>query len=77
MLDEEVGDGCPFCKRDQLRRRIDSLAFHQWTDKGRVFCQLAVPAEICNNCGARVWGGESETLIAQAVQREYDKLPNR
>ena len=75
MMDEEAGDGCPFCKRDRLRPRIDRIAFHQWTDKGRVVCRLSVPTEICNNCGASIWGSESEALIGQAVQHEYEKLP--
>jgi len=75
MMDDEAGGGCPFCKADRLGRRIDRIAFHQWTDRGRVVCRLSVPTGICNNCGARVWGGESETLVAQAVKHEYDKLP--
>ena len=73
MVNEEEGGGCPFCKGGHLRPRIEEIAFRQWTDKGYLFCRLSVPSEICDSCGARIWGEETETLIAQAVQREYDK----
>jgi hypothetical protein len=66
---------CPFCRKGRFIERPEQLAFHQWTDKGYVFCRVAVITSICNNCGWRDWNEEIEALIDEAVRREYKKLP--
>jgi len=58
-----------------LRERVDEIAFHQWTDKGYVFCRLTVPLGVCDTCGSRNWNEDVEAAIEEAVRREYDKLP--
>jgi C4-type Zn-finger protein len=66
---------CPLCKKGRFIGRSQQLAFHQWTDKGYVFCRVAVTIGVCDNCGSRNWNKEIEALVDEAVQREYKKLP--
>ena len=54
---------------------MQEIAFHQWTNKGYVFCRLSVPMGVCDSCDAKVWDEETEAVIEEAVKREYDKLP--
>jgi hypothetical protein len=75
MSEPQDGERCPFCKKGQLRERVDEIAFHQWTDKGYVFCRLTVPLGVCDTCGSRNWNEDVEAAIEEAVRREYDKLP--
>jgi hypothetical protein len=66
---------CDSCKTGLVNRTLQQIAFHQWTDKGYVFCRAVVPMSVCNNCGAKSWDEEAEQIIERAVQDEYDKLP--
>ncbi len=68
-------DTCYYCKRGQFIRRAEELAFHQWTDKGYIYCRVKGMVGVCDRCGSRDWNEEMEALVKQAVQREYDKLP--
>jgi C4-type Zn-finger protein len=75
MSEPHSGETCPFCKKGHFRIRPEAIAFHQWTDKGYVFCRLTVTLGICDNCGWRDWDESMEAMIDEAVRREYDKLP--
>ena len=75
MSNSENGEICYFCKRGKFTKRTEEIAFHQWTDKGYVFCRVNVVLGVCDRCGSRYWDAEMEALIEQAVRREYDKLP--
>jgi CRP/FNR family transcriptional regulator, cyclic AMP receptor protein len=66
---------CYFCKKGKFVTHTETIAFHQWTDKGYVFCRARVPLRICDHCGLRDWNEETEALIEEAVRREYDKVP--
>jgi hypothetical protein len=67
--------GCDFCKIGKVARRKQQIAFRQWTDKGYVFCAAEVPVGVCDRCGSPHWSEDAETIIEQAVRKEYDKLP--
>lgn len=69
------GDICYFCKKGEFVKRTEQMTFHQWTDKGYVYCRVSVPLRVCDRCGSRDWTEETEALIDEAVRREYDKLP--
>jgi hypothetical protein len=69
------GEICYFCKKGELVRRTEEIAFHQWTDKGYVFCRVKASLGVCDRCGSRDWNDDTEALIDAAVRREYDKLP--
>jgi len=75
MANNESEEMCYFCKKGHFKRRTDEISFHQWTDKGYVFCKVNATVGICDQCGSRDWSEENERLIEDAVRREYDKLP--
>jgi hypothetical protein len=75
MSEPRNGETCPFCKKGHFTKRTQQLAFHQWTDKGYVFCRLTLTLDVCDNCGWRDWSDDVEAMIDEAVRREYDKLP--
>jgi len=75
MSDIGNADVCYFCKTGKFIRRSEELTFHQWTDKGYVYCRVKGRVGVCERCGARDWSEDIEKLIEAAVQRQYDKLP--
>jgi C4-type Zn-finger protein len=75
MSTDQDREQCPFCKKGRLIERPEKLAFHQWTDKGYVFCRVAVTIGVCDNCGLRNWNEKIEAVVDEAVRREYRKLP--
>jgi hypothetical protein len=68
------GDTCDFCGHGTVTRRDEEMAFHQWTDRGYVFCKVVVPMSVCGECGGKTWDESAETIIENAVQREFEKL---
>jgi hypothetical protein len=65
---------CDFCKVGQLIERNELIAFHQWTDKGYIFCRATVLIGVCDECGSRTWDDVAEATIDEVVRRAYDKL---
>jgi hypothetical protein len=55
--------------------RTEALEFLQRSDKGPLRCRVSVPVAVCEACGHKTWTGAAETLIQEAVLREYNKLP--
>jgi hypothetical protein len=66
---------CALCERGKLIRRDRQLAFRQWTDKGYVFCRVTVPIGVCTQCGFRCFVDSAESIVEDAVRREYERLP--
>ena len=75
MSDNDEGDACIFCKRGLVVKREETVAFHQSTDKGYVFCRVSIPVATCESCGARTWDEAAEAALEEAVRQEYEKLP--
>jgi hypothetical protein len=75
MSDSNDAQRCDFCRRGEVIRRNQQLAFRQWTDKGYVFCRAEVPVGICDRCGARHWNADAEAIVEDAVRRAYERLP--
>jgi C4-type Zn-finger protein len=73
-IDDDTDESCPVCKRGRLALHNEEISFHQWTDKGYVFCHAAVPVKVCKGCGFKSWDDAAEAAIEEAVRREYDKL---
>lgn len=67
-------DRCEFCEQGKLLTRNEGLSFHQWTNRGYVFCRVRIPVRTCDRCGAKTWDEAAEAIIEQAVRKEYDKL---
>jgi hypothetical protein len=75
MSNTNDADVCYVCKRGTVVRKMQEIAFHQWTAKGDVVCRVTVPIAICAECGARSWDKAAEAIIEEEVKREVDKLP--
>jgi hypothetical protein len=75
MSNTNDADVCDVCNRGIVVRKMQEIAFHQWTSKGNVFCRVTVPLVICAECGARSSNEAAEAIIEEAVKREIDKLP--
>jgi hypothetical protein len=75
MSDSSEGNACVFCKRGSVVKRDETIAFHQSTRKGYVFCRVSVAVATCEGCGARTWDDAAEAAIEAAVRQEYEKLP--
>jgi hypothetical protein len=75
MSNNENGEICYFCKKGHFLRRTEEIAFHQWTDKGYVFCRVSVQMGVCDHCGSRNWSEDAEAVLEEAVRRKYDELP--
>jgi hypothetical protein len=66
---------CDFCKIGRLIERTQLIAFHQWTDKGYVFCRATVLIGVCEACGSRNFDEVAEATIDEAVRKAYEELP--
>ena len=66
---------CDFCKIGRLIERTQLIAFHQWTDKGYVFCRATVLIGVCEECGSRNFDEVAEATIEEAVRKAYEELP--
>ena len=66
---------CDFCKIGRLIERTQLIAFHQWTDKGYVFCRATVLIGVCEECGSRNFDEVAEATIEEAVRKAYQELP--
>jgi hypothetical protein len=74
MPDDEGADICELCRRGRKIKRDEELAFHQWTDRGYVFCRETITMDICDHCNARSWDEAAEAAIEEAVRRAYDQF---
>jgi hypothetical protein len=74
MPDDEGGDICELCGRGRKIKRNEALAFHQWTDRGYVFCRVTIPMGTCDLCNAKSWDEAAESVIEEAVRKAYDQL---
>jgi hypothetical protein len=68
---------CPVCGQEHFRHQTETIDFSQWTDRGVVRCKAIVTTAICECCRYKTWGGDAEAALAEAVRREYEKLPKR
>ena len=75
MSNTNDADVCDVCNRGIVVRKMQEIAFHQWTSKGNVFCRVTVPTVICAECGASQSNEAAEMIIEEAVKREIAKLP--
>jgi hypothetical protein len=66
---------CPFCKNGRVTKRMEGVAFRQWSNKGYVHCRVMILMGTCDNCHTKSLDEEAEKIFDEAFQREYDKLP--
>jgi hypothetical protein len=65
---------CEYCKKGRLTKRMEEMAFRQWSDKGYIHCRVMILVGICDHCHANSLDPEADRLFDEAFQREYDKL---
>jgi hypothetical protein len=73
MSDDNDVDICVFCRRGRATIRNEKISFHQWTDKGYLFCRVVIPVRTCDRCGSKSWDAAAEAIIEEAVRREYQR----
>jgi RNA polymerase subunit RPABC4/transcription elongation factor Spt4 len=75
MPAENEDEVCPFCGGGRLVKNHQEIAFRQQTKKGCVFCRVTVPMGVCVRCGSKTFIDPAESIVEDAVRREYEKLP--
>ena len=66
---------CQICKKGRITKRMEEMAFRQWSDKGYIHCQVTIAMGVCDRCGAKSLDPGSEKILDEAFQRDYNKLP--
>ena len=74
MPDGEHVEVCELCQQGTLVTRDEEMSFHQWTDRGYVFCKVTIPMKICTECGMKTWDEAAEAVIEEAVRQARDRL---
>jgi hypothetical protein len=72
MIRLEETNLCPVCRRGHLKKHVEDIDFHQWTDKGLMHCGATIRVSACAACGFRSWGEEAEAIMREALRRAYD-----
>ena len=75
MSGENKNEVCVFCKQGKLLAQDREFGFRQWTDRGYVSCHVTVPIRVCMQCGSESFTDLAESMVEEAVRREYEKLP--
>jgi hypothetical protein len=65
---------CEICKQGRVTKRMEEMAFRQWSDKGYIHCRATILIGTCNNCHVKQLDPGSDKILDEAFQREYDKL---
>ena len=65
---------CEICKQGRVTKRMEEIAFRQWSDKGYIHCRVTILIGTCNNCHRKYLEPGADKVLDEAFQREYDKL---
>jgi len=65
---------CEICKQGRVTKRMEEMAFRQWSDKGYIHCRATILIGTCNNCHRKYLEPGADKVLDEAFQREYDKL---
>jgi hypothetical protein len=74
---EEPTTICEFCRRGQLIKRIEEIAFRQPSDIGYIRCRVAVSIGFCDVCEARSVDPGVDKIFDEAFQHEYGRALKR
>jgi hypothetical protein len=66
---------CEICKGGRVTKRMEEMAFRQWSDKGYIHCRVTILVSTCDSCRVKSLEPGSDKKLDEAFQREYDKLP--
>jgi S-adenosylmethionine/arginine decarboxylase-like enzyme len=74
MPDIDEPQSCDQCGTGRVVISEQEITFHQWTDRGYVYCRATIPMGVCDHCGSRQWDDAAEAIIEEVVRQEYEKL---
>jgi hypothetical protein len=74
---EEPTTICEFCRRGQLIKRIEEIAFRQPSDIGYIRCRVAVSIGFCDVCEAISVDSGVDKIFDEAFQHEYGRALKR
>jgi hypothetical protein len=66
---------CEICKQGRVTKRMEEMAFRQWSDKGYIQCRVTILVGTCDSCRVKSLDPGSDKILDEAFRREYDKLP--
>ena len=66
---------CEICKRGRVTKRMEEMAFRQWSNKGYIQCRVTILVGTCDSCRVKSLDPGSDKILDEAFRREYDKLP--
>ena len=64
---------CTVCKEGHVTRRMEEIAFRQWSDLGFMCCRVAILIGNCDNCHEKSLDPGSDKIFGEAFQQEYDR----
>jgi hypothetical protein len=73
MPRKEEATVCEFCRKGHVTKRMEEIAFHQWSNIGRIRCRVTVSTGVCDVCHAKSVDPGVDKIFDEAFQREYDK----
>jgi hypothetical protein len=65
---------CEICKQGRVTKRMEEMAFRQWSDKGYIHCRVTILIGTCDNCRVKSLDPGSNKILDEAFQRAYDTL---
>ena len=66
---------CEICKRGHVTKRMEEMAFRQWSDKGYIQCRVTILVGTCDHCRVKSLDPGSDKILDEVFRREYGKLP--
>jgi hypothetical protein len=74
MAAEDQPTICDICQKGHVIKRMEEMAFRQWSDKGYIHCRVTLLIGTCDHCRAKVFDPGSDKILDETFQREYGKL---
>ena len=64
---------CTVCKEGHVTKRMEEIAFRQWSDLGFMCCRVAILIGTCDICDAKSLDPGSDKIFSDAFQQAYDR----
>ena len=64
---------CDSCRRGHVTKRMEEIAFYQWSNIGRIHCRVIVSIGICDVCHVRSVDQGFDSIFDEAFRREYGR----
>ena len=57
---------CEICKQGRVTKRVEEMAFRQWSDKGYIHCRVTVLVGTCDKCRVKSLDPGSDKILDEA-----------